>query len=623
MSRKRLTQRFPFLLPLRKKQRNFCFYMGMHFDHNCYAKEKNNEKLPFQLFETKSLMLNTSSGFDMEYQINKVFNLRLAAQTINKIIIRPEETFSFWKLAKVADRHEKYKYGLNLLDGEIIPNYGGGLCQLSNLLFWLFIHTPLVIIERHPHDVKSFSSPLSDIPEGTDATVSEGWLDLKVKNETNSIFQIDISFDEEYIYGSILTDQEPQFKYEIFDENLVYLKEDNKVYQKVSIYQRLINYKTKEITNKLLYNNKCEIGYELLDDVKFINEENKAMEKKKIAILFGGCSTEYGVSLQSAYAVISHMNLDLSETILIGITRQGEWFRYYGSIENIANDTWNTKEYCVPAMISPSRDVHGIIEHDEGKIKITRIDMAFPMMHGNNGEDGTVQGLIELAGIPLIGCGTLCSALCMNKDIAHKVVEVAGIRTPSAIVIKKGTDEKIIFEHTKNLNYPLFVKPVRSGSSLGISKIDGEEHLLTAVKAAFVHDNQVIIEENIEGFEVGCAVIGNDNLIIGEVDEIELTEGFFDYTKKYTLKTSNIHMPARIDSETSDRIKKTATIIYKALGCKGFARVDMFLTPTGEIIFNEVNTIPGFTAHSRYPNMLKGIGLSFEEILDNLLSLAV
>ena len=390
MSRKRLTQWFPFLLPIRKKQRNFFFYTGMLFDNNHYAKKKDTEKLPFELFKAESLMVNTKSGHGIEYQRNKVFNLKLASQTVNKIIIRPQETFSFWKLVRFSDRHEKFKDGLSLLDGEIVANYGGGLCQLSNLLFWLFIHTPLVIIERHSHDVMSFPLPPSDIPEGTDATISEGWLDLKVKNETNVTFQIDISFDEEYIYGRILSDHVPLYKYEVFDQNLCYFKEANVVYQKVSIYQRLIHYKTKEITSKFLYNNKCKIGYKLPYDIKYIDEENKTMEKKKIAILFGGCSTEYEVSLQSAYAVISHLNLETVEPVLIGITRQGEWLRYYGNISNIVNDTWNTKENCVSAIISPRRDIHGIVENRDGKMETTRIDMAFPVMHGNNGEDGTV-----------------------------------------------------------------------------------------------------------------------------------------------------------------------------------------------------------------------------------------
>lgn len=357
--------------------------------------------------------------------------------------------------------------------------------------------------------------------------------------------------------------------------------------------------------------------------MRYTLKGEKIMDKKKIAVLFGGYSTEYDVSLQSAYAVIKHLNPSLYESVLIGITMQGEWFRYYGDIENIPNNTWHKDDYCVPAIISPSRDVHGIIEFRNNGVEATRIDIVFPVMHGKNGEDGTVQGLIELAGIPVVGCDTLCSALCMDKDLAHKIVELAGVKAPAAIVISKGAEEREVSAQSQGLIYPLFVKPVKAGSSFGITKIFEKEHLIKAIQTAFEYDNQVIIEENIDGFEVGCAILGNNELIIGELDEIELTQGFFNYTEKYTLKTSKIHMPARIDMDTAERIKKTAAIIYKALGCKGFARVDMFLTPSGDIVFNEVNTIPGFTAHSRYPNMLKGIGLPFEDILEKLFRLAI
>jgi D-alanine---D-serine ligase len=348
------------------------------------------------------------------------------------------------------------------------------------------------------------------------------------------------------------------------------------------------------------------------------------MEKKKVAIIFGGCSSEYEVSLQSAYAVISNINKQRYDTVLLGISREGNWFRYYGEPDKIPADTWHLdKADCHPAVISPSRDNHGIIELYGDEMKITSIDIAFPMLHGKNGEDGTVQGLIEMAGIPLVGCNLLSSALCMDKDRAHKLAGLAGVKTPSSVVFSYQPSEDLLFEKTSHLTYPLFVKPVKAGSSFGITKVYIKEQLIEAVKKAFQHDNQVIVEENVNGFEVGCAVLGNKELITGEVDEIELTEGFFDYTEKYTLKSSKIHMPARINSELQDKIKKTAVSIYRTLGCSGFARVDMFITHNGEIIFNEVNTIPGFTSHSRYPNMMKGSGLQFNEIVDKLIQLGL
>lgn len=206
--------------------------------------------------------------------------------------------------------------------------------------------------------------------------------------------------------------------------------------------------------------------------------------------------------------------------------------------------------------------------------------------------------------------------------MAHRLVEAAGIVVPKSVTIGNSKIAELD-ELTTELTYPLFVKPVRAGSSFGITKIYKKEELEPAVKFAFEHDDKVIIEENIDGFEVGCAVMGIDELLVGRVDEIELSNGFFDFTEKYNLITSKIHMPARIDKKCEKRVQEAAQIIYKTLACSGFARVDMFLKPSGEIVFNEVNTIPGFTAHSRYPSMMKGIGLSFSEMLDKLIGLYV
>lgn len=347
------------------------------------------------------------------------------------------------------------------------------------------------------------------------------------------------------------------------------------------------------------------------------------MKKKKIAVIFGGCSSEYPVSLQSAYSIISHIDKNAYEPVLIGITREGAWFRYGGSVENIKNDTWFMDENaCIPVIISPDRKIHGIVELGE-KSKIIKIDAAFPVLHGKNGEDGTIQGLIEMAGIPLIGCGTLSSALCMDKDRAHKLVHSMDIEVPKSLVLHESCDDLTLTGKAETLSYPLFVKPVKSGSSFGITKVYKKEDLPDAVREAFLYDDEIILEENVDGFEVGCAIMGNEDLVIGEVDEIELTDGFFDYTEKYTLKSSRIHMPARIDKETSVKIKQTAAKIYKILGCRVLARVDMFLTPDKRIIFNEVNTMPGFTDHSRYPNMMKGIGLEFEDLVNRLIELGM
>lgn len=350
--------------------------------------------------------------------------------------------------------------------------------------------------------------------------------------------------------------------------------------------------------------------------------ENKTIN---IAVLFGGCSPEYSVSLESASAVIEALTHTAYHPVMIGITKDGDWYYYTGSIQNIQNDTWHNPQDCTPAVLSPSRKNPVLFVFHADKTATIPLTAALPVLHGKNGEDGTVQGLIELAGIPLAGCGTLSSALCMDKDRAHRLVGLSGVRVPQSTVLQ--ADSHANRDHAKSfaeeVNYPLFVKPVKAGSSYGITKVTGPDKLQDAITLSFQYDDEVILEENIDGFEVGCAVLGNghnsDSLITGEIDEIELSEGFFDFTEKYTLKTSAIHLPARISPEKSLEIKETAKQIYCVLGCSGFARVDMFLTSSGEIVFNEVNTIPGFTAHSRYPGMMKAAGHSFEEILDLIL----
>lgn len=347
------------------------------------------------------------------------------------------------------------------------------------------------------------------------------------------------------------------------------------------------------------------------------------MNKLKIAVLFGGYSSEYNISLQSAYSVITHLDINKYEPVLLGITSSGEWFRFSGDPSKIKDNTWCNPSDCVRAIISPSREVHGVLEFDAGKIRAIRLDAAMPVLHGKNGEDGTVQGLLELAGIPIVGCKTLASALCMDKDRAHKIAYAAGVRIPRSFILENEVNEETALEKAGNIGYPLFVKPVRAGSSLGITKVLNRDELLAAVKLAFTYDDKVIIEENISGFEVSCAVLGNDKLIVGELGEIELAGGFFDYKEKYTPQTYFFHVPARIPAKKAEEIKNTARIIYRALGCTGFARVDMFLTPSGEIVFNEVNTIPGFTTYSSYPHMLKAAGMTFEQIIDTAIRLAV
>ena len=265
MPRKRVTQIFPFLLPLRKWQRKKLFYFKMKLDGNRYAREVSERRLPHEVFAASSLLLNRNSGFDIEYQRNKVHNLQLAARTLNYLVIKPKETFSFWQLVRHADDKQPYKDGLILRNGEIVGAYGGGLCQLSNLLFWMFLHTPMSILERHGHAVESFPPTTEELPCGTDATVSEGWLDLKVWNNTNSTFQIVITFDEDYMYGQIFSDCEVTQEYEIFNGEIAYYRKQGKIYQHASVDCVRTDKVTGQKEQFALYQNICEIGYELPD----------------------------------------------------------------------------------------------------------------------------------------------------------------------------------------------------------------------------------------------------------------------------------------------------------------------------------------------------------------------
>jgi D-alanine---D-serine ligase len=348
------------------------------------------------------------------------------------------------------------------------------------------------------------------------------------------------------------------------------------------------------------------------------------MKRVRVAVLFGGCSTEHEVSLQSAYSVIANLDREKYDVYMLGITFDGRWILYTGNTEKIRDGSWYMDDaHCSRAVISPDRGEHVLYAFHGSQASEMKIDIVFPVLHGKNGEDGTVQGLCELAGLPVAGCGSAASSLCMDKDRAHMLVSLQGIRTPKAVCFDCVPEEDELLVQTRQLGLPLFVKPVKSGSSFGITKVYQWEELYPSVKSAFLYDDTVVIEENIEGFEVGCAVLGNRELLVGGPDEIELANGFFNYAEKYTLSTSKIHMPARLDEKTAERVREAAAVIYRTLGCRGLSRVDMFLTPEKEIVFNEVNTIPGFTAHSRYPNMMKGLGLAFPTLLDRLVELGL
>lgn len=348
--------------------------------------------------------------------------------------------------------------------------------------------------------------------------------------------------------------------------------------------------------------------------------------RKTILVLFGGCSSEHGVSLQSAQAVLEHLDRDNYQPLMVGITKTGQWLCYRGLVSDIGDGSWERDPAnLTPCALAPDRDRRQLLLLGD-RISRVSFDAAFPVLHGKNGEDGTVQGLLELAGAPVIGCGTLSSALCMDKHRAHLLASLSGVDVPRGAVFNQGATQEVLEAAGRALGYPLFVKPVRAGSSFGITRATRPEQLAAAVEQAFFHDREVLLEEAVPGFEVGCAVLGNPGegeLTAGWVDEIELSGGFFDFEEKYTLKTSAIHCPARISSDKAEEIREAAKRVYRALDCRVFARVDFFLTPDGRVVFNEVNTIPGFTAHSRYPRMMQGIGLDFPTLLGRLVELGI
>lgn len=347
------------------------------------------------------------------------------------------------------------------------------------------------------------------------------------------------------------------------------------------------------------------------------------MKKLTVGVLFGGVSNEYEVSLSSASSVIQHINREQYNVVMIGITKDGRWFRYYGDIVSIKEDCWSEHPSCIPVQLSPDRSMKGLIELVNTEFRFTPLDVVFPVLHGINGEDGTVQGLLQLANIPFVGCDLLSSALCMDKPLSKIVTKEAGIPVPSFIIAIKGELEVDLIMKSERLGYPLYVKPARSGSSIGISKAYNRDELIEGLKEAWEHDNKIIVESHVDGIELGCAVLGNRELIIGSIDEISLSGEFFDNIEKYTLSSSTIHMPARITTEKEIEAKDVALRIYRLFGCSGLARIDLFLTPDGTLLFNEVNTLPGFTATSRYPNMMRGAGIEFTNLLDRLIQTAL
>jgi D-alanine--(R)-lactate ligase len=274
-------------------------------------------------------------------------------------------------------------------------------------------------------------------------------------------------------------------------------------------------------------------------------------------------------------------------------------------------------------VLSPDRSTHGLLVLEDGRWESIRLDLVFPVLHGRFGEDGAIQGLLELSGIPYVGCDIQSSALCMDKSLTYLVARSAGISTPDFCTLAAYESP----QPDRHI-YPVFVKPARSGSSFGVSKVTRGEDLVGAVQAARQYDSKVLIEEAVVGSEVGCAVLGERfGLITGEVDRISLTHGFFrihqEARPEAGSENSEPIVPADIPAESRALVQETAKSVYRALGCKGLARVDMFLTADGDVVLNEVNTLPGMTSYSRYPRMMAAAGLPLSAVIDRLVWLTL
>ena len=350
------------------------------------------------------------------------------------------------------------------------------------------------------------------------------------------------------------------------------------------------------------------------------------MSKIKVAVLFGGVSNEHEISLISASNIISAIPKDKYEIIPIGITKKGRWLFYPGDVSLIQSGQWESHPDCVPAVILPDPVYKGIMKISDGDCTVKKIDAVFPALHGQNGEDGAVQGLLKLSGIPYVGCDIISSANCMDKTAAHKILESDGLKMAkwkSVSVSELGKLDEVCENTAAELEYPLFVKPANSGSSVGVNKANSFEELKNAVKLAFSHDRKVVIEEFIKGREVECAVFGKDNPFASAVGEINSCNEFYDYEAKYILGTSGLSIPADIPEAAAKEIRETAVRAFRLMGCSGLARVDFFLKEDGTVILNEMNTMPGFTQISMYPKLMEDMGISQSELVDKLISLAI
>lgn len=350
------------------------------------------------------------------------------------------------------------------------------------------------------------------------------------------------------------------------------------------------------------------------------------MRKKQICVLFGGMSPEHGISEISAASVIQNLDKSKYDLHTVGITESGEWFLYDGDAKSIPDGEWEKDPAKLKrAVLSPDTRDHGLLIFDGDKVSNQYIDAVFPVLHGSGGEDGTIQGLLELACIPYVGFGVAASANGMDKTLSKLVFAAAGINQADWVVVKSADDiENKIDEIENRLGYPCFVKPAGTGSSVGIGKAFDRKSLREAVDNALKYDRKVLVEEHIDGHEVECAVLGDISDAKGtDIGEIVPTVEFYDFDAKYRDDSTKLLIPADVEEDIRKEVTLQAVKAFHAIDGQGMARVDFFVRNSdNSIILNEINTIPGFTGISMYPKLWQHEGMSYSGLLDKLLELA-
>lgn len=349
------------------------------------------------------------------------------------------------------------------------------------------------------------------------------------------------------------------------------------------------------------------------------------MDKKNAVVLFGGQSSEHIVSCMSVINVINHMNKEKYQLILIGITEEGHWIKT-NSVEEIENGTW--RNGTVSAVISPDAAMGGVILMSDGRIETVKADVVFPVLHGLFGEDGTVQGLLDLAGIPYVGCGVLASAVSMDKLYTKIIVDDLGVSQAAYVAVMRHdlkNMETIVDKVENKFSYPVFVKPSNAGSSKGVSRANDQKELVDALLEAAKHDRKILVEEMIVGREIECAVFGGGNVPVeaSGVGEILAAAEFYDFDAKYYNSDSRTVVNPDLPAGTAERVRENARAIFQAVDGYGLARVDFFVKDDGSVVFNEINTMPGFTAISMYPMLWEAAGVKKDELVDRLLEHAM